>query len=458
MEVLNDIERIVSTAGTYELLPSVVSDASLSQIIEQYNLRVNQLNRALEGSTTSSPLVVSMQEELNRQKVRIMGTIVTAKRSLNARIAQIRTLENRSVGQLASTPTVDKGLQEIFREQTVKVNIYTFLLQRREEIALQKTMATNTARLIDDPIGEIIVKPKKLFCIAASFLLGLLIPGLIIFGRRMLFPVFADKEELARLTKQPIISEICKTDKKHSGDSIVIRENSASSIAELFRLLRNNINQIFYKKGEEKVIVVTSAISGEGKTFVSTNLAMTYALTGKKIVVIGADIRRPLLAKSFGLDNTKGLTTYLSGHEKDVDKLIRQSTLNPNLYILTAGPVPPNPNELLMSDNMEKLVGILREKFDYVIFDTAPIGLVSDTFLIIPYSDVQLFVTRANFSTKGSIQTLHDALRMNRLPRCYVVLNGVDMGGNVYAYRRYGTYNTKTYGYGYGKKDHDAKS
>lgn len=449
MSVLDEIERIVGTTGTYELLPSAVQDNSISEIIDQYNLRVNQLHRALEGSTENSPLVMSMQDELNRQKVRIMQTIVSAKRNLNAKIANIRDLENQSLGQLASTPTLDKGLQEIFREQTVKVNIYTFLLQRREEIALQKTLATNTARLIDDPIGETPVSPKKILILAAAFLLGLAIPAGIIFGRRSLFPIFSDQEELERMTNVPIIGEICSYD-KGSHDDIVVGENVSTPIAELFRLLRNNIN--FVNRGNPvKVLLVTSAISGEGKTFVATNLALTYALAGKKVLVIGADVRRPVLARRFGLDNQRGLTTYLSGQEHNLDRLIVQSPLNPNLYILPAGPVPPNPNELLMSPNMDKLMETLRRDYDFVVVDSAPIGVISDSFLIVHHTDLQLFVSRANYSSRGSLKALHSAVNLKKLSNVYVVVNGVDIHSSAYLYRRYGAYSTrhKSYGYGY---------
>lgn len=448
MAVLNDIERIVSTTGTYELLPSAVQDPSIVNSIEQYNLRVTQLHRALEGSTTNSPIVLSMQDDINRQKVRIMQTIVAAKRNLNSRIANIQRLEGQSSGQLASTPTVEKGLQEIFREQQVKVNIYTFLLQRREEIALQKSMTTNSARLIDDPTGEQPVAPRKMLILVGAFILGLIIPGIIIYLRRSLFPRFSDQEELERATKIPVLGEISIADKSSTNDQIVVGENVSTPIAELFRLLRNNISFATHNNTGCQVILLTSSVSGEGKTFVATNLALTYAIAGKKVLVIGADIRRPVLAKRFGLDNRRGLTTYLSVQEKDVDSLLVKSDICPNLYILPAGPVPPNPNELLMSNNMEHIIELLRQKFDYVIIDTAPIGIISDSFLIVRYSDLQLFVTRANYSSRHCLSTLHSAVRSHKLPNAYIVLNAVNMKGTAYSYRHYGTH-TGNYSYGY---------
>ena len=463
LNIFDEIERIVSSSDTYETLPAAISNPTITTIIENYNRKVANLNRTLEGSTADNPLVVSMRDELSRDKVRILQNLATAKRNLNTRMHSIQNLEGRSSGQLASAPSVDKGLQEIFREQQVKVNIYTFLLQRREEIALQKTLATNTARLIDDPIGEGPVSPRKLLIFAAAFLLGLLIPGLIIFAKRMIFPVFADKDELERLTKIPVLGEICIDKDRNENDGFVVGENVSTSIAELFRLLRNNLS--FTRKGNaNRVILVTSSVSGEGKTFISSNLAMTYALMGKKTIVLGLDLRRPMLARRMGFDNRTGITTYLSGQINDIDSIITQTEENPNLYIMTAGPVPPNPNELLMSDRMDKLMQYLRDKFDYIIIDSAPIGMISDTYLLTHFSDVQVLVTRANFTSRSNLKLLQQEVSKGVLPNAYIVINGVDIRSNAYTYRRYGEYGhygrsskDHVYGYGYSHQKQEKK-
>ena len=451
--ILNDIERMVTSADTYETLPVVSSDAAVTGIIESYNKKVNNLNRTLEGSTADNPLVIKMRDELSRDKVRMLQNISGNRHSLEARRRSVQSLEARSAGQLASTPTIDKGLNEIFREQQVKVNIYTFLLQRREEIALQKTLATNTARLIDDPTWGAPVSPKKASIYMIALLIGLAIPAGVIFLRRLLFPIFSDQEELERITTVPVLGEIC-TSGAGPKENVVVGQNVSTPIAELFRLLRNNIS--FTRSGvDSRVILVTSSVSGEGKTFVSANLAMTYALMGKRVVVVGFDLRRPMLAHTFGFSNKSGVTTYLSGQETDLDKLIIRTHENDNLYILPAGPVPPNPNELLMSANMGRLMTSLRDEFDYVILDTAPIGVVSDTLLITRQSDLQLYVTRANYSTKKSLKVLHDAVKNDKFSSVYIVLNGVNMTSNSYMYRRYGEYGryrTHSYGYGYASR------
>lgn len=452
LQMVQAIESEVNRADTYTTLPSASTDASLNSVIEAYNKKVVQLNRILETSTPDNPVVGRLQEDLTRDKSRILQNIASVKNGINVRRNSVAALEGKSQSTLSSLPPIDKGLQEIFREQQVKVNIYTFLLQRREEIALQKALATPTARLIDNPAGSGPVSPQTRSIYMMALLIGLAIPAVIIFLKRFFFHVFKDQEELQRLTNVPIIGEISRDNSKEN-KPIVIGSNVSTAIAELFRLLRNNIG--FTRNGaEKKVILITSSVSGEGKTFISTNLAMTYALTGKKVVVVGFDIRRPALAHKFGLNNSQGVTTFLSGQVNDINSLLHQSSESDNLYILPAGPVPPNPNELLLSENMQRLMDQLRHDFDMVILDTAPIGVISDTFIIIPYSDIQLYVTRASYSTKSSLKVLHQSIRNNRLPDPYIVLNGVDINSASYSYRKYGHYyhNNHRYGYGYVSK------
>lgn len=456
---LNTVEQMVSDASSYAPLPQVINNAGLSSAIQLYNTRVTQMNRALEGTTPNHPMVGSMRESLNLQKQSILQSIHTAKRTVQERISNIRSLENQSEGALASAPTVDKGLQEIFREQQVKVNIYTFLLQRREELALQKTLATSRARLIDNPCADAPIAPRTSMILLLSIVLGFAIPAGVIFMRRTLFPSFSNQDELERLTNVPVLGEISISEKGHK-DAIVVADKVDTPIAELFRLMRNNIS-FAHKAGDNNLILITSAISGEGKSFIATNLAASYAITGKKVLVIGSDIRRPVLALTFGIDNRRGLTNYLSGKEKDLNSLIIQTSFNPNLYVLPAGPVAPNPNELFLSDNMKTLMKTVSEEYDYVIIDSAPIGVISDTYLVAPYASIQIYVMRADYSTMGSLKTLHHAVAHKHLTRPFIILNGVNMASSTYMYGRYGTfgiYKKRSYGYGYANHStHDKK-
>lgn len=462
IEMLNTLASLVTQGAEYTQLPLLADNAALQGLIETYNAMVTKYNRLTQGKNLDNPdqAITMAQEELNAQRSRLLSTIGSARRNLEAHRQTLYSLSGRNASQLASVPTVDKGLNEIFREQQVKVNIYTFLLQRREEIALQKTLATPTARLIDDPMGYGPVAPRTGMMYGVAFLIGLLIPALIIFVRRLLFPIFKDQDELVRMTSIPVIGEICQNDAKVT-DPIVVNENVSTPIAELFRLLRNSVS--FTRNGaDNKVILVTSAISGEGKTFIATNLAMTYALSGKRVIVVGMDIRRPALAHRFNLNNQRGVTTFLSGQERNITNLVHQSEINPNLYVLPAGPIPPNPNELLLSSNMTRLMDQLRQDFDYVVIDSAPIGIISDSFLVIPHTDIQLFVTRASYSTKKGLKVLHQAVLAHKLKSVYIVLNGVNMRSGSYLYRRYGTYGrygkgARAYGYGYSESERSKK-
>lgn len=461
LDLLNEVNALEISAAKVELqhIPSgIVQNQALTASIERFNKVIDNYNNNRVSMTEENENITRLVSSLRDQKTQIIRSLEAAQRQLRDEKQAITNIENRSNYELSVQPTVDKGLQEIFRDQSVKSNIYTFLLQQREEIALQKTLATPTAQFIDNPsiLQKVAPQPIKIYFIAV--LIGLLIPALIIYLRRKLFPKFKDKEDLARITSVPVVGEICHTDVEEN--EVVIGENVSTSVAELFRLLRNNIQ--FARTGrEKKVILVTSAISGEGKTFIALNLAMTYALTGKRVVVIGFDIRRPVLAHKLGLSNKTGVTSFLSDQVSDISDIIYPTDLNPNLYAIPAGPIPPNPNELLLSDKMNELFNQLRQDFDYIIIDTAPMGMVSDTLLIIPQSDIQLFVTRASYSTQKGLHTLHDAINNGQVEKAYIVLNGVDMQSRSYQYRRYGYYQSggqRPYGYGDSKEGKQKKS
>lgn len=448
---LNDARNITIDAKkkTLQILGPVSSNTSVNTAITEYNKTVNQYNNQRMTMTEEQPLIQSLASSANQQLSAIISNLEMALSQVKTELSGLYAIESRSTSQLASQPEVSMGYKEVKLDEEVKNNILTFLLQRREEIALQKTLTTPTAQFIDNPSVQSQVQPKTMLIYVLGFIIGLLIPGLYILVKRLLFPQFKEKEDLERITSVPVIGEICLAGK--SEDDIVVGEGLATSEAELFRLLRNNIN-FARTEGEKKIILLTSSTSGEGKTFVAMNLALTYALTGKRTAVIGLDIRRPVLAGKFGVSNRTGLTNYLSGQIDDIDLILIQSDLNSNLCVIPAGPIPPNPNELLMSERMENFFNELRSRFDYIIVDTAPIGLVSDSLLIIPHTDIQLFVTRASYTTRKGLKTLHDAINTGQMPVSYIVLNGVNMRSRSYNYHRYGHYNLSnaSYGYGYG--------
>lgn len=440
-QLVNDVEKIVNTQDNYSPIPQVIDDPALNSMIEAYNKKLAQRAALLDGGTEDNPIIQNMQEDLARSKNEIYRGIENVKHGLNIQKRNLTSRDQRIAGRISNIPTFERELTGIFREQRIKDNIYNFLLEKREEIALQKTLATPTARLIDNPLGSGPVSPDRMMFYQFVMLCGLLIPACLIFFRRLLFPIFKDKDELERVTRVPILGEISLNDGK---EIFVLGEDVTTPISEMFRQVRNNI-QFMVADRKENVILITSSISGEGKTFVATNLALSFALTGKRTLVIGADIRRPVLAKNFKVENNKGLTSYLSNQEQDLESLVVQSDTCPTLFIMPSGPIPPNPNELLLNGRFKELIETLKPRYDYIIIDTAPIGVVSDTLLISQYSDVQLFVLRAEYSTHRSLKIAHQAIDNGRLKSCALVLNGVNVDVSSYSYRRYGRYGRYDY-------------
>ena len=454
LQLLDEVNAAVQRQNDYSAIAQVCEDAELSSLIDAYNKKIAQLQRALETSTADNPLVIKIQDDVAREKSKILQAIKSVRNNLNTRRRSLSSRNAVSSGQLASVPTIDKGLQEIFREQQVKVNIYTFLLQRREEIALQKSLATATARLIDSPMGTGPIAPKMSYHLIVGLILGIFIPCFIILVRRFFFPVFKDKSDLQRATDVTILGEISHVE--NHDDGIIVRQNSDDNASELFRLIRANVEMVLKGLGKDKkVVLVTSSLSGEGKSFCVANIAATFAIKGKKTLIIGADVRRPTLHRIFKVNREPGLTNYLMGTEEDFHNLLQHSDLCPELDILATGPIPPNPNELVSNGKLEELVAKARDEYDYIFIDSAPIGIISDTLTITYLSDIQLYVARANYTKQTCVSLVKSEINSGRLTHCYFILNDVNITSGSYAYRKYGHYGHYghygySYGYGYG--------
>lgn len=446
--IVGEVERMVSNSDNYQPLPQVINDASLNAVITSYNAKVAQRAALLQGGTNDNPLVKSINEELAHGKKEIYQGVQNIKRALTVRRNDMASQEGSANSRLSSMPVNERELFSRIRKQNVKENIYNYLLEKREELSIQKTLATPTARLIDNPTAGGPVSPRFMMGYLLALVLGLAIPALVIFLYRYFFPILKDRSDLEKATNVSILGEI-SVGPAH--EKFVVAEGTTTPTAELFRLLRNNI-KFLMTDPSKKVILVTSTVSGEGKTYVASNLAMTFALTGKKTLVIGMDIRRPFLAHTFDRTNDVGVTSYLSGQVDDIMSTITVSDQLENLYVLSAGPVPPNPNELLMSERMKTMMDVLRENFDIIVIDSAPVGMVSDTLLFTKYTDIQIYVTRSGKSTRKYLTVLHNAISAGQLDNCYLVMNGVQMTTRAYGYRHYGTYEKHSYGYRYGEK------
>ena len=338
--------------------------------------------------------------------------------------------------KLGSIPTQERQYRDIKRKQTIKEQLY--LMQRREDTALMIANTTPKGVIVDKAfsVSEPISMKKKMVLLLA-LIFSMIIPPVILVIKKFLRDKFDTKEELKALTEIPIIGEISKD---NSGETIVVKAGSVTTISELFRAVRTNLQQFFMAKAEEKVVLMTSTVSGEGKSFVSANLAQTLALTNSnmKVLLVGMDIRKPRLAEYLSLPSSLGLTEYLAKEDMNVDDIILKTPSGLSFDVITSGPIPPNPAELLLSNRVDELFEELRNRYDYIVVDTAPVGLVSDTLTLSRIGDAAIYVCRANYTTKADIQYANSIYEEGRLKKMSILLND--------------TIVRKGYGYGYGEQ------
>lgn len=422
-----------------------IDNEDFAALINEYNKSLQQRERLLLSSSESNPVVAELTRSVKTQRALLLKGIESIRKGVEIKKRDISKQDRRLEDKIKNVPVYERELSDIIRQQRIKENLYIFLLEKREENSLAKSMVVPVARIIDDPDStNEPVSPKKVLILCAAVLLGLLIPGFVIYLRMVFYPVLKDKKTLERLTSIPILAEISR---KPEGKFFVVEKKSVEPIAELFRLVRNNL-QFVLTSSDKKVLAVTSSVMHEGKTFIASNMALSFALTGKRVLLIGVDIRRPRLSENFHIPNREGVTTYLSGVNTDLASLIHSSGVDPNLDVLMAGPIPPNPNELLMSKRFDQMIDYARAHYDYVILDTAPLGMVSDTFLLTRAVDIVVYVARANYTNKAAIEMLNGWIRSKRIAvPTYLILNDVNMKSKAYSYRQYGG---GRYGYGYG--------
>lgn len=461
-------EYMQTPTNKYQTLPSNVGlkDPSAASLIGQYNQIALERNRVLRSASEHSPVIQELTSQLDALVSSINGAIDQSKRGLEIQKKAIMSTYGKYTGKLSQTPEQERFLTEIGRQQTVKSSLYIMLLQKREENSITLAATSDKGRLIDEPAFMGKVKPKTAIIMLIALLLGIGIPLLILILKELLRYRIEGRQDVEKLTDCPIIADIAMANEsiKTVGD-IVIKENQNNQMEEIFRGMRTNLQ--FILKESQNVIMFTSSVSGEGKTFVAGNLATSFAFLGKKVLLVGLDIRRPRLSHLFGMDNKKeGITTLLTKNSvstDDVLSLCMPSGVNKNLDLLIAGPIPPNPSELLTRSTLKEIFDILRKEYDYVIVDTAPVGLVTDTLHIGKVADATVMVCRADYTEKSSFSMINDFAENNKLPNVSIVVNGVDMSkkkyGYAYGYGKYGKYGKSTYRsytHGYGSYGYQA--
>ena len=464
INLVKDLQRYLR-GSEYEVLPSNVGlqDAALAAAITRYNEMLMERNRLLRSSTEDNPTIINLTSSIHAMRANVVASMDATLKGLQITKTDLQREAKRFSQRISDAPTQERQFVSIARQQEIKAGLYLMLLQKREENAITLAATANNAKIIDAAIpDEAPVAPKKMMILLVALVLGMGIPVGVIHLISLTQVTIEGRADVEKLTTLPVIGDIPVADDL-KGSSIAVFENQNNLMSETFRGIRTNLHFLL---GEgQKVIMVTSTVSGEGKSFVSANTAISLSLLGKKVVIVGLDIRKPGLNKVFNLSTKEqGITQFLTDSKRNIMDLVQQSDINSKLFILPGGAVPPNPTELLARKGLESAIEQLKLHFDYIVLDTAPVGMVTDTQLISRIADLTVYVCRADYTRKSEFSLVNELAVTNKLPRISIAINGLDLKkkkyGYYYGYGKYGKYYGygKRYGYGYGYGEHDQNS
>ncbi|PZU86784.1 MAG: capsular biosynthesis protein [Chryseobacterium sp.] len=441
IEITNILINYINSQGnSYQLMPTNIgmdSSTTAASNIAAYNKLILDRNRMLENATPENPLVVDITKDINALRLALKESLYKNLSALKSSKAMTSGYEDQAENKISKVPNQEKLFRNIERQQQIKENLYLLLLQKREEAAIAMAITSNKARSVDDAYAlQKPVAPRKLLTLIGALFFGTLIPFGLIYSKELLNDKLVNKHDLDKLSSTPVLSEIPRLGRNTDE---TIKPNDISPLAESFRILVTNLNFMLPKKEEAKIIFVTSTIKGEGKTFVSVNLSLALASPKRKVLVIGSDIRNPQLQRyNPVMKSVKGLTEYLYGEEDNLDNIIHPSGLNSNCDFIYSGSIPPNPTDLLQNGKYEELLDALKNKYDFIILDTAPLMLVTDSFLISEVADATVYVTRSEITQKDFIDFANKNIESKKIKNVGFVLNDVhktNFGyGNKYGY------------------------
>ncbi|MBD5314326.1 MAG: polysaccharide biosynthesis tyrosine autokinase [Bacteroides sp.] len=429
-------EFLVDSINYNALIPTTVANGGVQSGINSYNSLVFKHLELSQNARSNSYALRQLTKQMDLLRNNILASSHKALENAELNLRQIKSEQNTIAGKLGNIPSQEREYINMKRQQEIKQEIYLFLLQKQEENAMVLANSIPKGQIIDEAfsLSEPLGVSKKIILVIA-FILGLLLPPVVMYVRSLVRSKFDTKEDVQKHVSAPILGEMCID---RSGRSLVVSATDTSSATELFRLIRTNLQ--FMLGGEnDKVVLMTSTRSGEGKSFISLNLAATLSLLeGKRVLLVGMDIRNPQLANYLGINPHLGLTNYLSVSNVTLESIIVPMPGVADCDVIVAGPIPPNPAELLASKKVDELFAKLRTMYDYIIIDSAPVGMVSDTFSLDRVADATVYVTRVNYSTVSDLRYVENIYENNRLKKLSVVVNG--------------TASKKGYGYGYSAK------
>jgi tyrosine-protein kinase Etk/Wzc len=437
IDVLNSLNQYLKRPNTqFELVPSTlnIQDPTLMGLTARFNELQLERERLLRTTTLNNPLVENINDQLANLRVNILENLGNIKRGLTITKNNLQASSAQFQSRINQVPSIERELLEINRQQGIKEGLYLYLLQKREESALSLAASVSNSRVIDPAIAtDNPISPKRSLTYLIALLIGLGIPFAGIYLKDFLNDKVQEQKDVERATNTPILGQIARAS---SEEAIVVTKENRSPVAEMFRLIRTNLQ--FAAAGKEnKVLMITSSMSGEGKTFFSINLAASITLTGKKVIILGFDLRKPRLLQDLNLADGPGISNYLVSDAITLDEIIRPVNGVNGLYVIGSGPIPPNPAELMLGPKVGKLLDILKDNFDHIILDTAPVGQVADAFTLAPYIDSTLYLVRYNYTQKTQLEIINNIYTSNKLGHPMIVLNDAVIES------RY------SYGYGY---------
>jgi capsular exopolysaccharide synthesis family protein len=449
LRVAEDIERYLrDKKNIFELVPSGLGlqDQTLNTLISAYNVKQLERKELLENAPPGNPAVQQKSEEIEALRRNVIENLQNIKSTFRSGINNLLSKSASVQSEIKLLPPKQQNLIEIKRDQESKLAVKNYLMEKREESAISLAATISNIKVLDQAGPNYNpVKPRPENAKILAFAIGLVLPALFIFVLEIMDDKVNTRYDIEKVTTASIIGELGHSFKD---DKLVVTQNNRSVLAEQFRIIRSNLQYVM-PTDKKPVFLITSSFSGEGKSFISINMGVVLALSGKKTIVLEFDIRKPKILSGFSMPKKPGLTNYLLG-KATLDELPVPVPGIEDLYVLPCGPVPPNPGELLLDPRLKDLFAFLREKFDVVVMDTAPVGMVSDAMTLGQYADAALYVVRQGFTYKKQIGLLDELHKEKKLPRVSVILNDVKVraGYGYYGYGRYGY--GKGYGYGYG--------
>jgi capsular exopolysaccharide synthesis family protein len=442
LSVVEALEQFLKdNQNDLRVVPSslVMQDAGFIALVQRYNEMQLQRDKLLMSVTPEHPSIKTIDEQLRNLRTELVSSIASVKKGLQVGVDELKKRTAGFEGEFNKVPGKERAFLDISRQQSIKQELYLFLLKKREETAVSRSSTTASARIIDLGKSEpFAAKPKKMIILLVGLLAGVAIPFGISFGRDFLNTRVASIEDINAITHTPVLAEIGHSTE---GNVIAVSLQSRQLAAEHLRGLRTNLQYLLTGK-DEKTILITSSMSGEGKSFLSINLCITLALAGKKVILVELDLRKPKVSENLGLAKD-GFTNYIIASESDWKKWVKPSGVQENFDVMSSGMLPPNPTELLMSPKTALLFKELKKQYDYVIIDTPPAGLVTDAEIVAPLADTTFYVVRQKHTYKQQLLTIEKFVRKAVLPRLNIILNDVAPPRKTYG-RPY------DYGYGYG--------